>query len=81
VESIKVGREVVPSIRVKSATAAQRQGRAAARPGWPAAPAFGDAGTIPPNGQAAAANGPESAGSGDGRAVGDSGTNNDGGGR
>ena len=47
VEPIKVGREVVPSIRVKSATAAQRP--AAARPGRPgAAPAFSDVGTIPP---------------------------------
>ena len=46
VEPIKVGRETVPSIRVKSATAAQRQGPG--RSTTPSnAPAFSDAGTIP----------------------------------
>jgi hypothetical protein len=79
VESIKVGRETVPSIRVRSATAAQRQGQGRGRATRPAAPAFSDAGTLPPNGQAAAANGPESAGDADGRAVGTSGNGDDGG--
>ena len=39
VESVKVGRQTVPSIRVRSATAAQRQTTATARPQQPAQPA------------------------------------------
>ena len=75
VESIKVGKQTVPSIRVRSATAAQQQpaGRAtrpgAARP----LPPFADTGTIPPNDRTAAATGPESGDGGDGRAEGLSG--------
>ena len=82
VESIKVGKQTVPSIRVRSATAAQQQpaGRAtrpgAARP----LPPFADTGTIPPNDRTAAATGPESGDGGDGRAEGLSGQGNDGGG-
>ena len=48
VEPVKVGKQTVPSIRVKSATAARptaAQQQAAGRP----RPAFADAGTIPPN--------------------------------